>query len=205
MDWETDGVVPNLLCKSCSRIVGESEIIQQFIDTRSDELSDIKVGKGPANKKPEVFFHSQSLETIMSSAAFGCHLCSIVSWDESKYFRHKDQSAPEIMSWWGTVFRYNDQRERGAAPATERSDGIIQISVTRAWTNGQPIMSFDIMTDVQASARQMEDEDEMDAILNQRYLDLQGWERWRSGRSLSVISLRKANGTPTASLLCSHC
>lgn len=141
MDCETDGVVPNHLCGSCARIVGKSRISHRLIylkegwDMQRRHFSD-------ATK--EIFFHSPTLETIMSSVVSGCHLCSIVSWDEDKYFRHKGQS--------------------GIPSALEHSNGIVQVSVTEERvTCGQTIMSFDILSDIQTSASQMEDADRMDS------------------------------------------
>ncbi|KAK3954896.1 hypothetical protein QBC32DRAFT_206667, partial [Pseudoneurospora amorphoporcata] len=90
MDRETDGVVPNRLCGSCARIVKRSRLIQEFIVTDFRGRRDRIRRNCPTGK--EIFFHSPRLKTFMSSVASGCHLCSLVSWDESKYFRHKGQS-----------------------------------------------------------------------------------------------------------------
>ncbi|KAK3356239.1 hypothetical protein B0H65DRAFT_72088 [Neurospora tetraspora] len=175
MDCETDGVVSNRLCRNCARIVGKSEIIRFVIAAHFDQFFSLSGRTRPPEK--EIFFHSPTVETIMSSIASGCHLCSIISWNGDKYFWHKDQS--------------------GTASALEHSSGIIQVSVTEGWTSfGETTMSFDILTDMQTSASQMENTDQMDSVLNDRFRGLQGWERWKDGRSLGVISLRNDYGTP---------
>lgn len=124
----------------------------------------------------EIFFHSPKLETITSSASAGCHLCSIVSWDEDKYF-------------W--------QKNHARTPSLEYSTGIIQVSVTAAWPSKQMLMSFEILTDLQTSPGQMENPHEMDSIINDRFRRLQGWERWKGERSLGAISLRNDDGIST--------
>lgn len=106
MDCETDGVVPDRLCGSCPGIVSNSITVQRLIAADPYKLRNRR--KVPTVK--EIFFHSPGLEIIMSSVASGCHLCSIVSWDENKYFRHKDQSTPaSALEQPRVSFKYRDR------------------------------------------------------------------------------------------------
>ncbi|KHE78776.1 hypothetical protein GE21DRAFT_1054917 [Neurospora crassa] len=94
-DCKTDGVAPKRLCENCVRVAGKSVIIQRLVVADSYKLRNRRTI--PTEK--ELFFHRPRLENIMESVASGCHLCSIVFWDENRYFRHTDQSElPQRLS-----------------------------------------------------------------------------------------------------------
>ncbi|KAH7635763.1 hypothetical protein B0T09DRAFT_27927 [Sordaria sp. MPI-SDFR-AT-0083] len=73
---ERSGLVPaNVLCSRCSRVTSTSKLIRLMLSGDKEQIRK----EAQENYTAEAFFHSYSVCDVLSSAASGCHICSIIS------------------------------------------------------------------------------------------------------------------------------